>query len=98
MQQYHGLIARIAFIGNIFFGVCILLQRSASGYEAAMVSLVAILGLGIGMLLANPLSNILNGLHLFRKRSLPVAVPLWLALVNLLFLLLQIFYIIHSRS
>lgn len=89
-----GLLARMAFICNLFFLLCLLLQYRSGEERGAMISLVAILGLILGMGLLNPLSNILNAVALVRKKA--GRVPRWLAIANGLFLILQIVYLLHT--
>ena len=91
-----GLLAKLAFIGNLFFLLCIWLQSSLHSQQSQLVSVVAILGLIIGMGIANPASNIANGIVLARRGNLFTHVPRWLAGTNFLFLLLQIFYLLHT--
>jgi uncharacterized membrane protein len=97
-MRHLGLIAKIAFICNLFFIGCILLQRAAPAGTTAVVSVVAILGLVLGLCIVNPVSNILTGIAWLRYKKLPQSVPGWLALANLFCLLLQIFYILHTWS
>lgn len=90
--------ARMAFIGNFFFLACIVLQYRAATQESHLISLVAILGLVLGMGCFNPVSNMINLVLLLRKRLHAARVPGWLAVVNCLFLVLQIFYLLHTWS
>ena len=93
-----GFLAKLAFIGNLFFVLCVVLQRQEGTQQTTLISLVAILGLVIGMGIANPVSNLLNGLALIRKRPLFASVPKWLFASNLFFLFLQVIYILHTWS
>lgn len=88
------LLAKMAFICNLFFLLCVVLQRSAEEGRGSMISLIAILGLVMGMGILNPVANILTGIALFRKQTL--AVPAWLSISNGIFLLLQIIYLLHT--
>lgn len=97
-MRYLGLIAKTAFICNLAFLGCILLQRVAPAGVAGPVSMVAILGLVMGLCVANPAANILTGAVWLRHKKLPVAVPRWLALANLFCLLLQVIYVLHTWS
>ena len=97
-MRHLGLIAKIAFICNLFFIGCILLQRAAPANSTGMVSVVAILGLVLGLCIVNPISNMLTGIVWLRHKKLPPSVPRWLALANLFCLLLQIVYIVHIWS
>ena len=93
-----GFLAKIAFIGNLAFLLCIFFQRWAPAEQSLMISLLAILGLVLGMGILNPLSNIINGLILLRQKPLLEWVPRWLAVSNFCFLILQITYILHTWS
>jgi hypothetical protein len=94
-MRHLGLIAKIAFICNLFFICAVLLQRAAPSGNMGMVSLVAILGLLLGLGIANPAANILTGMAWLHHKTLPRSVPPWLALANLFCLILQIIYILH---
>ncbi|OLY92652.1 hypothetical protein SAMN05444008_102202 [Cnuella takakiae] len=91
-----GLLAKLAFICNLFFLACVVMQRSAGNAQGSMVSLIAILGLVMGMGIFNPVSNIMNGLQLLRKQPITATVPLWLAITNGVFLIFQIAYLLHT--
>ncbi len=93
-----GFLARIAFICNMFFAICLLLQYQGMPLGGSLVSMAAILGLVLGPVLANPASNLLNGIMLLRKQPVFTFVPRWLAAVNLMFLILQFFYLLHIWS
>lgn len=95
-MHHLGLLARIAFICNLFFLVCLILQRSTSSGKNIMVSHIAILGLVLGLGIVNPLSNLLNGVVLLRRQTLFNIVPSWLFFTNLIFLLVQFAYILHT--
>jgi hypothetical protein len=93
-----SLLAKTAFICNLAFLACLFLQRWAPEGRSVMVSLVAILGLVLGMWVVNPLSNLVNGILLWRRKPLFLSVPRWLVLSNLCFFLLQIIYIFRTWS
>lgn len=88
------LLAKMAFICNLFFLCCVVVQRSAGEGRGSMISLIAILGLVLGMGILNPVANILTGVGLLRKKAL--SIPAWLAISNAVFLLLQIIYLLHT--
>lgn len=91
-----ALLAKVAFICNLSFLACLFFQRWAPDGKSVMVSMLAILGLVLGMWLINPLSNVANGIVLMRRKSLFPAVPRWLAITNFFFLILQIIYIFRT--
>lgn len=91
-----GFLAKTAFICNLFFLLCIYLQRQEGSVgESELVSMVAILGIILGMGIFNPISNILNGALLMQRKPLFHWVPRWLVIVNFCFLLFQITYILR---
>ena len=90
-----GFLAKAAFICNLFFLLCIILQRQQLAGKSETISLIAILGIILGMGIFNPISNILNGAVLLQRKPLFQWVPKWLALVNFCFLLFQITYILR---
>jgi len=97
-MRYLGLIAKIAFVCNLFFLGCILLQRFASVGGSLMVSFVAIMGLVMGMGIVNPVANIVTFVAWLQRSKLPDNVPVWLAIANLFCLIIQFTYVLHTWS
>lgn len=90
-------IARVALICNIcsLFTIIILFQDYV-GNNAA-VSSVIIVGYVLAMIF-NPLSNLLALFLLLFRRDLFRALPKWLVILNFIFLLLQLQYIIFLNG
>lgn len=81
--------SRFAFICNILFLVCLLIQRTHDFIGSKDVTGVIItLGWFISPLL-NLLVNILYATRALSKK--PLGAPVWLVMTNFLFLLLQVF-------
>lgn len=97
-MQRTGFLAKTAFICNLFFVICLLLQRRPETGQGEVVSLIAILGIVLGMFIANPLTNIINGVALLKGKPLFQWVPRWLAITNFCFLLFQIIYLLRTWS
>ena len=89
-------LSRVAFVCNVFFLLMLLLRLGLPARNEALVSTVAIAGYFL-VLLFNPLANLLCGLLLLRRRLL-ASVPRWLAVSNLIFLLLQVQYILYING
>ena len=82
-------LSRVAFICNICFLLTAALIWMEHPPEGALVSLVIVLGYFLAILF-NVIVNICYlFLFLFRK-PLPAFVPLWLLVINFLFLILQL--------
>ena len=83
------LLSRVAFICNICFVLAIILQRTKSLGGGEIVSLIIIMGYVLAVIM-----NAVVGIwYLFLHRSyktLSNVVPLWLIIVNYLFLILQL--------
>jgi hypothetical protein len=82
-------LARLALLCNLFFLVCLVMQRTADLIGAQDVKSVIII---LGWFLApfvNLWANIAWLIRLLRKKQ--VNLPVWLAVTNLLFLVLELF-------
>ena len=90
-------IARVAFICNIcsLFTIIILFKDQV-GNNAALSSVI-IAGYVLAMIF-NPLSNLLTLILLLFRRDLFQRLPKWLVILNFIFLLLQLQYIIFLNG
>ena len=82
-------LARLALLCNLFFLLCLVMQRTADFIGTQDVKSVIII---LGWFLApfvNLWANISWFIRLLRKQ--PVNLPVWLAVTNLLFLFVEIF-------
>ena len=86
-------IARVAFLCNLAFLFCVLLQYTNLELNQDLVSLLIILG-WVMAIAVNTLSNILVLVALLRKRLLAMNIPSWLTLANFLFLIFEVYYLI----
>lgn len=90
-------LSRVAFICNVFFLLAVSLQLFHwLGSEDAQ-STVIILGLVMAAVL-NPAVNFCYGLWFLSGKNRSLNVPRWLVFANLLFLLLQILYIVFRNG
>ena len=90
-------LSRLAFICNVFFLLAVSLQISHWLKNEDLAGTIAILGYLLVALL-NPLANIFYlSLFLIRKKFWQV-VPSWLITANILFLVMQIFYILYLND
>jgi len=81
--------ARLAFLCNLLFLVCVIIQRTHDFIHQADISnIIIILGWMVAPFL-NLLVNIWYGIMLMNKSA--NRLPLWLGLANLLFLLAEIY-------
>jgi hypothetical protein len=86
-------LSRLAFICGIFFLLTVSLQISNWAPDEAATSTIVIIGYFLSVFII-PVVNLCYLIVLIvRKKLFPV--PLWLSLANLLFLVLQIFYIFY---
>ncbi len=83
-----NLLSRIAFICNLLFALCLLIQRRGEWIHQQDINGTIIV---LGWLLA-PFLNLLFNILYWVQRALrkPLQVPLWLVIANLLFLICQI--------
>ena len=82
-------LSRLAFICNVLFGVCVLIQRVPNFItNAAIVSTIGVLGWFLAPFLNLALNIVYVFLFTRKKRG---RLPGWLMLTNFLFLLIQIF-------
>lgn len=87
-------LSRLAFICGFFFLVSFSLLLWDWSNEQAVIGTIIIIGHVIG-LVTIPTVNLCYAVLLV-KRKLSVYVPLWLAVANLLFLLILILYILYN--
>ena len=90
-------LSRLAFICNLVFLLAFSLQLSNWIKNEQLTSTIVIIGYVLGFIL-NPVSNfcyIVFGI--FSRRSLKI-VPSWLIVANVLFLVIDAFYILYINS
>ena len=90
-------LSRLAFICNIFFLLAFSLQISKWITNEQLTSTIVLIGYVMGFLL-NPLANISYLVFgIFSRKSLQI-VPAWLIVANVLFLVIDAFYILYINS
>ena len=87
-------LSKLALICNLFFLMTVLLHFYRFLDDQAIISIVVIIGYALAVFVLTPLVNILYLLALISRRKLFDVVPRWLVLVNFIFLLLQLVYIL----
>ena len=85
-------LSRVAFICNICLLLAIVMRYYSFVASRDLQSTILVSGLVLSFVM-NGLVNILYAVLLFRKAKLGTYVPIWLAIINLLFLVFQ-FYLI----
>ena len=90
-------LSRIALICNLFFLLAFSLQLTKWIRDEQLTSTILIIGYAIGFIL-NPLANFSYLLFgIFSRRSL-IIIPAWLIVANVLFLVIDAFYILYINS
>jgi len=90
-------LSRLAFVCNIFFLLAVSLQFGNWIHNPDVTATIAVMGYFMVVLL-NPLVNICYAvLFLFRKKFWTI-VPSWIITANILFLIMQIFYILYLND
>jgi hypothetical protein len=90
-------LSRIAFICNIFFLLAFSIQLSDWVKDEELVSTIVIMGYVMGFTL-NPVTNVCYLLlAIFGPKKLS-AIPSWLIVANVLFLVIDAFYILYLNA
>ena len=90
-------LSRVAFICNIFFLLAFSLQLSNWIKDEQLTSTIVLIGYVMGFLL-NPAANISYlAFGIFSRKALQ-NVPSWLIVANVLFLVIDGFYILYINS
>ena len=90
-------LSRLAFISNVFFLLEVSLQMTNWVKNVDISGTIAIIGYFMVAIL-NPLANMFYlALFVIRKKFWQV-VPSWLFTANILFLVMQIFYILYLND
>jgi hypothetical protein len=94
VMRWCRYLSQVAFVCNLAFLVCVLLQWKSVLPNNAVLSTVVILGYVLAPFVFNPAVTILYAVLLARRKPLAFYVPVWLALVNFIFLVLQLLFIL----
>jgi hypothetical protein len=90
-------LSRLAFICNLFFLLAFSLQLSDWIKNEQIVSTIVLIGYVMGFIL-NPVANFSYLVFgIFSRKSLK-AIPSWLIVANVLFLVIDAFYILYINS
>jgi len=87
-------LSRVAFLCNVCLVLAWLLRYLPAIEYGTVVSTIIVAGLVLSFIV-NGLVNILYAWLLVRRRPLRQYVPVWLAVVNFLFLIVQIYLIVQ---
>jgi hypothetical protein len=90
-------LSRVAFICNLFFLLAVSVQLTDWIRNADITATIALLGYFL-VVLFNPLVNILYLLLFLLRKKFWNSVPAWLITANVMFLLMQIFYILYLND
>jgi hypothetical protein len=87
-------LSRLAFICGIFFILAISLLIKEWTKDEDIVGMIITIGVFIGLIIV-PVTGLCYLVVFLIKRKLKPYVPLWLVIANILFLLLNVFYIFY---
>ncbi|HEX6334173.1 MAG TPA: hypothetical protein VFZ78_08090 [Flavisolibacter sp.] len=90
-------LSRVAFICNLFFLLAVSVQFGKWIRNDDLVSTIAIIGYFM-VVLFNPLVNLLYLVMVIARKKFWTVVPSWLITANILFLVMQIFYILYLND
>ena len=83
-------LSRLALICNLVFVCCLVLRHSSWKLDDDLTSTVIIMGWVMAIVINCSVNLVIATNLLFRK---PMEIPRWLMIVNLIFLLFQLFYL-----
>lgn len=87
-------LSRVALICNLFFVLTVILHFYQYATDSVLVSTIVIIGYALAVFVFTPIVNLSYLALLLFRRPMFRALPKWLVLLNFLFLILQIIYII----
>ena len=90
-------LSRVAFVCNVFFLLAFSVQVSRWLTNPEVVSFIMLMGYML-VLLFSPLVNICYLVLLLLRKKFWLVVPAWLITANVLFLIMQIFYILYLND
>ena len=90
-------LSRLAFICNLFFLLSASLQVYDWAQNSEVNSTILIIGYFLALLL-NPLTNLFYLVAAMLRKKLTHAVPLWLIISNIIFLVIQVLFIIYLTA
>jgi hypothetical protein len=90
-------LSRLAFICNLFFLLAFSIQISNWIKDEELTSTIVVIGYVMGFLV-NPVTNICYLFTLIIARKKIAIVPSWLIVANVLFLVIDAFYILYING
>src|SRR5690606_17573619 len=90
-------LSRLAFICNLFFLLSASLQVYDWAQNSEVNSTILIIGYFLALLL-NPLINLFYLVAAMLRKKLTESVPLWLIISNIIFLVIQLLFIIYLTA
>jgi hypothetical protein len=90
-------LSRLAFICNLFFLLAVSIQLTDWISNADITATIALIGYFL-VLMINPLLNLLYLLLFLLRKKFWTVIPSWLITANIMFLVLQIFYILYLND
>src|SRR5215203_2207968 len=93
-MRWIPLLSRIAFICNLMFLFCILLQWKLFISNQVLLSTILTIGFFLAPFIFSPVVNLFYLAILLQKKSISTVVPKWLAVSNFIFLLLQAIFVL----
>jgi hypothetical protein len=93
-MRWLSLLSRVAFICNLAFLLCMLLQWKPFLSDSALLSNIVITGYVLAPFVFSPVVNVLYIITLFRKKPLTSWVPSWLIWINFIFLIVQFLFVL----
>lgn len=90
-------LSRLAFICNLFFLLAFSIQISNWIKDEQLISTIVVIGYVMGFLI-NPLANFCYLFTVILARKRLAIVPAWLIVANVLFLVIDAFYILYINS
>jgi hypothetical protein len=90
-------LSRLAFVCNIFFLLAVSLQLGNWLPNQDISATIAIIGY-VMVVLLNPLVNLCYLILFVIRKKFWAVVPSWLITANILFLIMQIFYILYLND
>jgi hypothetical protein len=96
-MRWLSFLSRVAFICNVFFLLAVSIQFSNWIHNQDLTSFIAILGYFF-VVLFNPLVNLCYLVLFVIRKKFWTVVPAWLITANILFLIMQLFYILYLND
>jgi hypothetical protein len=90
-------LSRLAFICGVFFLLSVSLLIKNWTQDEEITSTIIVIGYFMGILIV-PFTNLCYLAVLLTRKKLKEIVPLWLVAVNILFLLVLIYYLIYVND